>query len=155
MGTSDSVFHYHGCVQLLLNGGLHSLAAVSRVVDGEGLGEEQGCICTHLKVWNLTLQKREFSEQKKKTSTSATAELPSYTQRFPEDGLVELVEHLVHSVAAFFRVEVVQNLRGRNWSLFWTEEKKRARCRSRRSESYQPDFAEHRRRAMQQDCVLH
>lgn len=106
-------FYYHGCVQLLLNGGLHSLAAVTWVVDGKGLGEEQGCVCTHLKIWNLTLQKRDFSERKTSTRVRVVANLPSYAQRFPENGLVEVVKHLVHSVTAFFRVEVVQNLHRR------------------------------------------
>lgn len=50
---------YHCHVQLLLNIHVYILVVLTRVVDREGLGEQQSGMCTHLKVRNLKQKKKQ------------------------------------------------------------------------------------------------
>lgn len=104
----------HGRVQLLLNGLVCVLVVLIRVVDWEGLSEKQSGIRSHLKVWSLKKPNGCQTRMKQKnTGVDADPRLCPYIQSLPENGLVEITEHLVHLGTTLPGVEVTHNLHTR------------------------------------------
>lgn len=92
------------------------LVVLVRVVDGEGFSEKQSGIGTNLKVRSLVKPSREKNQTmlRKYLNTNLVRNpkinLHAYIQSFPENGLVEVVEHLVRLIAALPCVEIAHNL---------------------------------------------